>query len=89
MLRAKGYWIGGGLSGASQQIVQTLFTAVPEYLSCILFFFSQEIFNCGIVGFATELRLRGFFFVVVLDFIKLSGDSPTERGNLQALKQII
>lgn len=47
MLRAKGYWIGGGFSGALQQIVHTLFTAVPEYNSCNLFF--HEVFNCGIV----------------------------------------
>lgn len=61
------------------------FVVVCFFGFCFCFFPGDfELWNC----FATELRLRGIFFVS--NFIKLGGDSPpTERQNLQALKQII
>lgn len=80
MLRAKGYWIGGGLSGASQQIVQTLFAAVPEYLSCI-FFFSQEIFNCGIV-LPLSWGFEDFFFFFCFRFYKTRWRFSNRKGKL-------
>lgn len=61
MLRAKGYWIGGGLSGASEQIVHTLFTAIPEYNSSEFFFPPMRFLIVGLFCHLREASQKKFF----------------------------
>lgn len=81
MLRAKGYWIGGGLCAAPQKIVSTLFTVLPAYNSWVIFF----------MRFLNVELFHPFSFMEITfltNVVKLDGDPQTEKLNLQALTQI-
>lgn len=80
MLRAKGYWIGGGLSGASQQIVQTLFTAVPEYLS--YFFFPRRFLILELFCHWAEASRIFFCLFVCFRFYKTKWRFSNRKGKL-------